>query len=151
MTEEIIQKKQYWVEFISFSKKHCNYTDEDLAEHIVKMVEKAINYTHSCTEFCFNCSIETKNEIDSKDIVRCDNCGIKRNTDKTSNDMKDKIKDIIISVEMTTIEPEEAVNKLFDLFVVSSMFSAKQMEQAYNDGVEAEQQRCGEFDIENYC
>mgnify|MGYP003671807247 CR=1 FL=1 len=50
MTEEIIQKKQYWVEFISFSKKHCNYTDEDLAEHIVKMVEKAINYTHSCTE-----------------------------------------------------------------------------------------------------
>ena len=65
--------------------------------------------------------------------------------------MKDKIKDIIISVEMTTIEPEEAVNKLFDLFVVSSMFSAKQMEQAYNDGVEAEQQRCGEFDIENYC
>ena len=34
---------------------------------------------------------------------------------------------------------------------VSSMFSAKQMEQAYNDGVEAEQQRCGEFDIENYC
>ena len=65
--------------------------------------------------------------------------------------MKDEIKDIIISVEMTTIEPEEAVNKLFDLFVVSSMFSAKQMEQAYNDGVEAEQQRCGEFDIENYC
>jgi len=34
---------------------------------------------------------------------------------------------------------------------VSSMFSAKQMEKAYNDGVEAEQQRCGEFDIENYC
>ena len=33
--------------------------------------------------------------------------------------MKDKIKDIIIRVEMTTIEPEEAVNKLFDLFVVS--------------------------------
>jgi len=46
------------------------------------------------------------------------NC-LQRNTDKTSNDMKDKIKDIIISVEMTTIEPEEAVNKLFDLFVVS--------------------------------
>lgn len=65
--------------------------------------------------------------------------------------MKDKIKDIIISVEMTTIEPEEAVNKLFDLFVVSGMFSAEQMEQAFNDGVEAEQQRCGEFDIENYC
>ncbi len=50
MTEEIIQKKEYWIEFISFSKKHCNYTDEDLAEHIVKMVEKAINYTHCCTE-----------------------------------------------------------------------------------------------------
>jgi len=34
---------------------------------------------------------------------------------------------------------------------VSSMFSAKQMEQAFNDGIEAEQQRCCEFDIENYC
>jgi hypothetical protein len=34
---------------------------------------------------------------------------------------------------------------------VSGMFSAKQMEQAFNDGVKAEQQRCGEFDIENYC
>ena len=34
---------------------------------------------------------------------------------------------------------------------VSGMFSAEQMEQAYNDGVEAEQQRCGEFNIENYC
>ena len=34
---------------------------------------------------------------------------------------------------------------------VSSMFSAEQMEKAYNDGVEAEQQRCGDFDIENYC
>jgi hypothetical protein len=32
---------------------------------------------------------------------------------------------------------------------VSSMFSAKQMEQAFNDGIEAE--RCGELDIENYC
>tara|TARA_B110000977_G_scaffold79447_1_gene106702 strand:+ start:7175 stop:7372 length:198 start_codon:yes stop_codon:yes gene_type:complete len=64
--------------------------------------------------------------------------------------MKDKIKDIIISVEMTTIEPEEAVNKLFDLFGVSGMFSKEQMEQAYNDGIEAEKQRCGEFDIENY-
>ena len=57
--------------------------------------------------------------------------------------MKDKIMDIIIGVEMTTIDPEEAVNKLFDLFVVSSMFSAKQMEQAYDDGVESGQQRCG--------
>jgi hypothetical protein len=34
---------------------------------------------------------------------------------------------------------------------VSSMFSAEQMEKAFDDGVEAEQQRCGEFDIENYC
>tara|TARA_R110000851_G_scaffold78000_1_gene172044 strand:+ start:533 stop:763 length:231 start_codon:yes stop_codon:yes gene_type:complete len=50
MTEEIIQKKEYWVEFINFSKKHCNYTDEDLAEHIVKMINKAINYTPCCTE-----------------------------------------------------------------------------------------------------
>ena len=33
----------------------------------------------------------------------------------------------------------------------SSTFSDKQMEQAYNDGVEAEKQRCGGFDIRNYC
>jgi hypothetical protein len=33
----------------------------------------------------------------------------------------------------------------------SSMFSKEQMEKAYNDGVEAEQQRCCEFNIENYC
>ena len=49
---------------------------------------------------------------------------------------------------------QEYINKLerkLTLTDVSSMFSAKQMEQAYNDGVEAEQQRCGEFDIENYC
>jgi hypothetical protein len=44
----------------------------------MKWLEAKINYTRCCTEFCFNCSIETKNEIDSKDIVRCDNCGIKR-------------------------------------------------------------------------
>ena len=25
------------------------------------------------------------------------------------------------------------------------------LEQAFNDGAEAERQRCGEFDIENYC
>ena len=45
---------------------------------------------------------------------------------------------------------EELKQKL-TLTDVSSMFSAKQMEQAFNDGVEAEQQRCCEFDIENYC
>jgi len=44
---------------------------------------------------------------------------------------------------------EELEQKL-TLTDVSSMFSAKQMEQAFNDGVEAEQQRCGEFEIENY-
>ena len=44
----------------------------------------------------------------------------------------------------------ELVKKL-TLTDVSSMFSAEQMEQAFNDGVEAEQQRCGEFNIENYC
>ena len=47
------------------------------------------------------------------------------------------------------IKKEKA--KQLTLTDVSSMFSAKQMEQAYNDGVEAEQQRCGDFDIENYC
>ena len=50
MTAEIIQKKQYWIEFIGFSKKHCNFTDEDLAEHIVKMVDVAINFTDSSTK-----------------------------------------------------------------------------------------------------
>ncbi len=49
-TEEFIQTKEYWVEFIGFSKKHCEYTDEDLAEHIVKMMKKAINYSQCCTE-----------------------------------------------------------------------------------------------------
>jgi len=41
--------------------------------------------------------------------------------------------------------------KNLSLYNVSSMFSAKQMEQAFNDGAEAEQDRCGEFNIENYC
>jgi hypothetical protein len=48
------------------------------------------------------------------------------------------------------IDVRDLVKKL-TLTDIGSMFSAKQMEQAYNDGVEAEQQRCGEFDIENYC
>ena len=46
---------------------------------------------------------------------------------------------------------KEQLTKQLTLTDIGSMFSAKQMEQAYNDGVEAEQQRCGEFDIENYC
>ena len=46
---------------------------------------------------------------------------------------------------------KEETEKQLTLTDVSSMFSAEQMEQAFNDGVEAEQQRCGEFDIENYC
>ena len=45
----------------------------------------------------------------------------------------------------------EIIVKKLTLTDVSSMFSTEQMEQAYNDGVEAEQQRCGEFNIENYC
>lgn len=45
----------------------------------------------------------------------------------------------------------KAMNKQCNIPVVSSMFSAEQMEKAFNDGVEAEQKRCGEFDIENYC
>ena len=56
------------------------------------------------------------------------------------------------------IDNKIKANELYDIIVkkltltdVSSMFSAKQMEQAFNDGVEAEQQRCGEFNIENYC
>lgn len=34
--------------------------------------------------------------------------------------------------------------------VVSGMFSADQMEQAYINGQENEEQRCGHFNIENY-
>lgn len=45
----------------------------------------------------------------------------------------------------------DILEKQLILSDVSGMFSAEQMEQAYNDGVEAEQQRCGEFNIENYC
>ena len=45
----------------------------------------------------------------------------------------------------------DMIKKQLTLTDVSSMFSAKQMEKAFNDGVEAEQQRCCEFDIENYC
>jgi len=44
----------------------------------------------------------------------------------------------------------EKLKEHLTLTDVSSMFSAKQMEQAFNDGVEAEKQRCGEFNIENY-
>jgi len=46
---------------------------------------------------------------------------------------------------------EEYHKEQLTLTDVSSMFSAKQMEQAFNDGIESEKQRCGEFDIENYC
>ena len=46
---------------------------------------------------------------------------------------------------------KEELKKQLTLTDVSSMFSAKQMEQAFNDGTKAEQDRCGEFDIENYC
>ena len=42
-------------------------------------------------------------------------------------------------------------SKQLTLTDVSSMFSAKQMEQAFNDGAKAEKDRCGEFEIENYC
>jgi len=58
------------------------------------------------------------------------------------------------STESDTInkdDEKDLINDLFALTDVSSMFSAEQMEQAFNDGAEAEQQRCGEFDIENYC
>jgi hypothetical protein len=57
---------------------------------------------------------------------------------------------VLIRSTYDTFRIQNIVKNL-SLSDVSSMFSAKQMEQAYNDGVEAEQQRCGEFDIENYC
>jgi hypothetical protein len=54
---------------------------------------------------------------------------------------------------------EEDIKQIADMYCkkqlllhnVSSMFSAEQMEKAFNDGAKAEQQRCGEFNIENYC
>ena len=46
---------------------------------------------------------------------------------------------------------EEAYELALTLTDVSSMFSAEQMEKAFDDGIKSEQQRCGEFDIENYC
>ena len=49
---------------------------------------------------------------------------------------------------------QEYINELerkLTLTDVSSMFSAEQMEKAFDDGIKSEQQRCGEFDIENYC
>lgn len=52
---------------------------------------------------------------------------------------------------MCAILMNEVIDQALILTDVSSMFSAEQMEKAYNDGVEAEQQRCGDFDIENYC
>jgi len=36
------------------------------------------------------------------------------------------------------------------LGVVSGSFTEKNLEQAWNDGVNAEASRCGEFDVENY-
>ena len=58
--------------------------------------------------------------------------------------MKDKIKDIIIGVEMTTIEPEEAVNKLFDLFV-------EQYEQGGNGlfGKQHQAEQCFLYNVSN--
>ena len=33
---------------------------------------------------------------------------------------------------------------------VIGMFSVEQIEKAFDDGIESEKQRCGEFDVENY-
>ena len=40
--------------------------------------------------------------------------------------------------------------EILALFSVSGMFSEEQMGQAFCDGVEAEKQQFGDFDIENY-
>lgn len=52
-------------------------------------------------------------------------------------------------IDMTK-DIEQAIAEQLRLNGVSSMFSAEQMEQAFNDGIESEKQRCGEFNIENY-
>jgi len=43
-----------------------------------------------------------------------------------------------------------ATKKALVIAGVSGMFSEKHLIQAYNDGMEAEQQRCDNFDIKNY-
>lgn len=40
--------------------------------------------------------------------------------------------------------------KKFAIHGVGGIFSEKHLIQAYNDGIEAERQRCDNFDIENY-
>jgi hypothetical protein len=66
---------------------------------------------------------------------------------KTMTDLSGKKSKMLLLKDETEIE---AFKQQLRLHNVSSMFSAKQMEKAFNDGVEAEQQRCGEFNIENY-
>ena len=64
--------------------------------------------------------------------------------------MKDKILKILKNVYWSEIDEDDAVDELINLMGVSDKFSADQMEQAYINGQENEQQRCGYFDIENY-
>ena len=61
----------------------------------------------------------------------------------------DELLRVIKELEEQDLEIKELIRQL-NLTDVSSMFSAEQMEKAFNDGAEAEQQRCCEFDIENY-
>ena len=52
-------------------------------------------------------------------------------------------------IELTELLKEYKAEKLI-LSGVSGMFSAEKLEQAYEDGIESEEQRCGVFEIENY-
>jgi len=58
--------------------------------------------------------------------------------------------DVSYAISLIKTIAKEYEQKQLLLHNVSSMFSAKQMEKAFNDGVEAEKKRCGEFNIENY-
>ncbi len=44
----------------------------------------------------------------------------------------------------------ESIAQIFVIGDVSGSFTWQNVEQSWNDGINAEKNRCGEFDIENY-
>ena len=71
--------------------------------------------------------------------------------DKNKNSMEKELREIIgWNCGGTYKAKLEAVKQILVLFNVSKSFTAKQMEQAYDDGIESGEQRGGVFEIENY-
>ena len=64
--------------------------------------------------------------------------------------MKDLEEEVNKIVHNGRIANHKKVKKLLTLFSVSGSFTEGQMFRAWKDGVEAERQRCGNFDIDNY-